>query len=98
MTRQTVGHYEILEKLGQGGMGVVYKARDMRLGRLVALKVLPSERVIDAGLRRRLLAEAQSASALNHPNIVTVYDVHSGSDEPDYIALEFVNGRTVDRL
>src|SRR4029453_10394629 len=87
-----------MEKLGQGGMGAVYKARDTRLGRLVALKVLSPDRVLDAGLRRRFLAEAQSASALNHPNIVTVYDVHSGSDEMDYIALEFINGRTLDRL
>jgi serine/threonine protein kinase len=98
MSRNTIGHYELLEKLGQGGMGVVYKARDTRLGRLVALKILPSDGVIHAGLRRRLLAEAQSASALNHPNIVTVYDAHSGSDETDYIALELVNGRTIDRL
>lgn len=65
---------------------------------MVALKILPSDGVIHAGLRRRLLAEAQSASALNHPNIVTVYDAHSGSDETDYIALELVNGRTIDRL
>jgi serine/threonine protein kinase len=96
MTRKTIGHYEVLEKLGQGGMGEVYKARDTRLGRLVALKILPSDGALR--LRRRLLTEAQSASALNHPNIVTVYDVRSGSDDTDYIAMELVNGRTIEQL
>ena len=75
MTRQTVGHYEILDKLGEGGMGVVWKARDTRLGRLVAIKAMPAERLADENRKRRFFQEARAASGLNHPNIVTVHDI-----------------------
>jgi TolB-like protein/predicted Ser/Thr protein kinase len=94
LTGKTIGPYQVLEELGQGGMGVVYKARDTRLGRLAALKVLRpgSETATDA--TRRFLREAQTASALNHPNILTIYEI--GTDASvDYIAMEFVEGGTL---
>jgi serine/threonine protein kinase len=78
-------------------MGVVYKARDTRLDRLVAIKILPADKVADRDRRRRFAQEAKSASALNHPGIVTIHDIaqHEGID---FIAMEFVPGRTLDRL
>jgi serine/threonine protein kinase len=88
-----VGHYEIVEKLGQGGWGAVYKARDTRLDRLVALKVLSATRLADEKHRRRFMQEARSASALNHPNIVTIYDIVSAGSEY-YIAMEYIEGQT----
>jgi eukaryotic-like serine/threonine-protein kinase len=97
MPRTTVGHYEILEKLGSGGMGVVYKARDTRLGRFLALKLLPAEVVADRERRLRFLQEAKLASALNHPNIVTVYDVGDCADGM-FIAMEYVSGETLGSL
>jgi Tol biopolymer transport system component/predicted Ser/Thr protein kinase len=94
---RTISHYEILEKLGEGGMGVVYKARDTHLGRFVAIKVLPPEKVADAERKRRFVQEAKAASALNHPNIVTIHDVDS-ADGVEFIAMEYVEGRTLGEL
>jgi eukaryotic-like serine/threonine-protein kinase len=87
-----VGQFALIEKIGEGGMGEVWKARDSRLGRLVALKLLPLHREAHIGGRQRLLREAQAASALNHPNAVTIYEVGSAGDR-DYIAMELVEGR-----
>jgi formylglycine-generating enzyme required for sulfatase activity/predicted Ser/Thr protein kinase/dienelactone hydrolase len=87
-------HFEITEELGEGGMGVVYKARDTHLDRFVALKVLPPEKVADPHRKARFVKEAKSASALNHPNIVAVYDIDQ-ADGVDFIAMEFVGGKTL---
>ena len=95
--REVISHYRILEKLGEGGMGVVYKARDTRLDRFVALKILAPGRISDPERKRRFAQEARAASALNHPNIITVYDIDS-ADGIDFIAMEFVPGETLDRL
>ncbi|MGO9262835.1 MAG: protein kinase domain-containing protein [Bryobacteraceae bacterium] len=97
MTGRTISHYEVLEKLGEGGMGVVYKARDSHLKRFVALKVLPPGKVADAERKQRFIREARSASALNHPNIVTVYDIDQ-SDGVDFIVMEYVEGKSLDQL
>lgn len=97
MIGQTLKHYVVESKLGQGGMGVVYRARDTRLNRPVALKVLAKEVTGDAERRRRFLREAQAAAAVTHPGIAQVYDV----DEVDgviFIAMEFVEGRTVRQM
>jgi Tol biopolymer transport system component/tRNA A-37 threonylcarbamoyl transferase component Bud32 len=92
-----VGPYEILEQLGAGGMGEVYKTRDTRLDRIVALKVLPADRMQDPERKRRFIQEAKAASALNHPNIVTIYDI--GNDNGvDYLAMEMVPGKSFDQL
>jgi serine/threonine protein kinase len=92
-----LGSYEILAALGAGGMGEVYRARDTRLGREVAIKVLPAERAADPKRRRRFEQEARSASALNHPNILTIHEVGT-EGETTYIAMELVEGRTVREL
>ena len=91
---QRLGPYEILSPLGAGGMGEVYKAVDVRLSRHVAIKVLPAEVAADPERLRRFEIEARAASALNHPNIVTIYDVGE-SGGVSYIAMEFVDGRTL---
>jgi tetratricopeptide (TPR) repeat protein len=91
---QRIGHYEVVEPLGSGGMGKVYVARDVRLGRQVALKLLRHQASQDPTLVKRFLREAQAASALNHPNIVTIYE--SGEDEGGYfIAMELIHGQTL---
>ena len=92
-----LGSYEILAPLGAGGMGEVYRARDTRLGREVAVKVLPADRAADPDRRRRFEQEARSASALNHPNILTIHEVGS-EGETTFIAMELVEGRTVREL
>src|SRR5256886_17192881 len=97
MVGRTISHYEILEKLGHGGMGVVYKARDTHLDRFIAIKVLPSEKVADAERKRRFVQEAKAASALNHPNIVHIYDI-AEIDGIQFIAMEFVPGKTLDQM
>jgi Tol biopolymer transport system component len=92
-----LGPYEILSPLGAGGMGEVYQARDTRLDRVVAIKVLPPDKSGDPSRKLRFLQEAKAASALNHPNIVTIYDIGSANGV-DYIAMEFVDGKTLDAL
>ncbi|MCW5978027.1 MAG: serine/threonine-protein kinase [Bryobacteraceae bacterium] len=97
MIGQKLLHYQILEKLGEGGMGVVYKARDTHLGRFVAVKVLSKSQLASAEQRQRFLNEAKAASALNHPNIIHIYGV--GSDAGvDFIAMEYVSGKTLMEL
>ena len=94
----SIGPYSVLEKLGEGGMGEVWKGRDTRLGRVVALKCLNAERVADHSRRQRFLREAQAASALNHPNIVTVHDWAEDGTGSYVLVMEFLNGNTLDRL
>jgi eukaryotic-like serine/threonine-protein kinase len=90
-------HYRIESKLGEGGMGVVYLARDTHLDRQVVIKVLPADKVGDAGRQQRFVQEAKAASALNHSNIVTIYDIRS-RDGTDFIVMEYIEGRTLDEL
>jgi serine/threonine protein kinase len=94
VTFTSISHYQITGTLGQGGMGVVYKAFDEKLQRTVAIKTLPPDRVADEKLRKRLMSEARAASTLNHPNICTIYEV----DEADgilFIAMEYVKGHAL---
>ena len=94
MIGRTIAHYTVLEKLGEGGMGVVYKARDTHLDRFVALKVLPADKVADPERKRRFVQEAKSASALNHPNIITIHDI-SEADGTVFIVMEYVAGKAL---
>jgi serine/threonine protein kinase len=90
-----LGPYEILAPIGAGGMGEVYRARDPRLGREVAIKVLPAERLSDEKRRLRFVQEARAASQLNHPNIVTIHEIERDGDA-DFMVMELVRGRRLD--
>jgi serine/threonine protein kinase len=97
MIGRTLSHYRLVEKIGQGGMGIVYKAWDLHLDRFVALKLLPQESLSDTERKRQFVREAKAASALNHPNIVTIHDI----DEAEgicFIAMEYIPGRTLESM
>ncbi len=94
---KTLVHYQITDKPGEGGMGVVYKARDTYLDRFVAIGVLPAEKIADVDRKRRFVQQAGAASALNHPNIVTIHDI-TKEGGTGFIVMEYVAGKTLDDL
>src|SRR5271169_1276593 len=94
MIGRTISHYTVLEKLGAGGMGEIYKAQDTKLNRFVAIKVLSTASSGDPERRRRFIQEAQAASALNHPNIITIHDILSEGDA-EFMVMEYVTGKTM---
>ncbi len=97
MIGKTISHYKIIEKLGEGGMGVVYKAEDTKLKRTVALKFLPLQTMAGAEEKARFHHEAQAAAALDHPNICTVYEINE-ADGQAFIAMAFVEGPSLQEM
>src|SRR5215475_9103061 len=97
MIGRTISHYQVTERLGSGGMGEIFKARDPRLNRTVAIKALSIEGMGDPDRRRRFIQEAQAASGLNHPNIITIHDIISDA-ENEYMVMEYVSGKTLSEL
>jgi hypothetical protein len=97
MITKTISHYEILTAIGEGGMGVVYRALDTRLGRPVAVKLIRPDGPIDGACRKRFVQEARAASALNHPHIITIYEIGQDQDV-DFIAMEYVAGLSLAQL
>ena len=95
MIGKTISHYQILEKLGEGGMGVVYKAQDTSLNRFVALKFLPPHLTKDESTRKRFIFEAQAASALEHPNICNIHEISETSDGQLFICMAFYEGESL---
>ena len=94
MIGNTISHYKILDKLGEGGMGVVYKAQDTKLDRLVALKFLPHHLMVHDTERARFVQEAKAASAINHPNVCVIHDIQE-KDGQQFIVMEYVEGVTL---
>ena len=97
MIGRTLSHYKVLEEIGRGGMGIVYKALDLKLNREIGLKVLPPELVSDPDRKRRFVQEAQAAAALKHPNIAVVYEIDE-VDSVDFIAMELIEGEKLSDL
>ena len=98
MIGQTISHYKIIEKIGAGGMGKVYLAEDLQLKRQVALKFLPSELIRDEHARKRFVQEAQAASALDHPNIGTVFEINENEENPFIAMAYYANGTLSDKI
>src|SRR5512139_713012 len=93
---QLLGHYRVRQRLGSGGMGEVFLAEDTKLDRWVALKLLPKEVAEDPSRRKRFLTEAKAASALNHPNVCTIYEVSETAEGQLFISMEYLEGQTLD--